>query len=181
MPNAIPIDTRPSSPIQRLSKAYFKKNAVAKRISMTATQPTPRRPMSDSSSKASSADNGRDVVVACGGGGSGAIGGGDDGTVTGSGGTGLTGSGCGGGGSGRSSGFGSTNIDRPASAASSSTSLLLVFTVMTRATIGSTIAETSAASSNNARIRKSSSIQARTIAQVRVQCCNDEGRARQHD
>src|SRR6185369_12500531 len=74
MPNVMPIDTRPSSPIQRLSNAYFRKNAVAKRISTTATQPTPRRPISDSSSKALS-----DVVGNAGrggGGGSGAIGGG---------------------------------------------------------------------------------------------------------
>src|SRR5690349_3511751 len=49
MPKAMPIDTRPSSPIQRLSNAYFRKKAVAKRISNTATQPAQRRPMIDSS------------------------------------------------------------------------------------------------------------------------------------
>src|SRR6185436_8507998 len=96
MPNAIPIDTRPNSPIQRLSKAYFRKNAVAKRISMTATQPTPRRPMSDSSSKAfNDGDGGGAVARGCGGSGA-TVGGGGGGSVTGSGAGGLTGSGRGG-------------------------------------------------------------------------------------
>src|SRR6185369_8029292 len=115
MPNVMPIETRPSSPIQRLSNAYFRKNAVAKRISTIATQPTPRRPISDSSSKAFSAE-----VLRGGGGGSGAIGGG---------GGGVTGSGLsGGGGSGRGSRPGSTTTGgRPASAASSAAILLLVF------------------------------------------------------
>ena len=52
MPKVIPIATRPSSPIQRLSNAYFRKKAVAKRISAIATQPTQRRPITDSSSLA---------------------------------------------------------------------------------------------------------------------------------
>jgi len=47
-PKAIPIATRPTSPIQRLSKAYFKKNAVANRISTIAAQPIQRRPIIDS-------------------------------------------------------------------------------------------------------------------------------------
>src|SRR6185503_17944131 len=120
MLNAIPIDTRPNSPIQRLSKAYFRKNAVANRISMTATQPTPRRPMSDSSSKAFNDGDGVGVGASgCGG----AIGGGG-GSVTGSGAGGLTGSV--GGGSGPGSRFGSTTTGRPASAASSCSTLLLV-------------------------------------------------------
>src|ERR1043165_2529371 len=45
-----PIVTRPSSPIQRLSNAYLRKNAVANRISATAAQPNQRRPMIDSNS-----------------------------------------------------------------------------------------------------------------------------------
>src|ERR1041384_4632017 len=53
-PNAIPIATRPTSPIQRLSKAYFKKNAVANRISTIAAQPIKRRPIIDSISLARS-------------------------------------------------------------------------------------------------------------------------------
>src|SRR5690242_15556065 len=51
-PKATPIATRPTSPIQRLSNAYFKKNAVAKRISTTAAQPIQRRPIIDSTSMA---------------------------------------------------------------------------------------------------------------------------------
>src|SRR4030095_458202 len=48
----MPVATRPTSPIQRLSKAYLRKKAVAKRISDTATQPIHRRPIIDSRSYA---------------------------------------------------------------------------------------------------------------------------------
>src|SRR5215510_2434069 len=53
MPAATPIVTRPSSPIHRLSNAYFRKKAVANRIRATAAQPSHRRPIIDSSSAAS--------------------------------------------------------------------------------------------------------------------------------
>src|ERR1044072_9243930 len=59
-PKAIPIATRPTSPIQRLSNAYFKKNAVANRISTIAAQPIQRRPIIDSISMAR---NGRSVIL----------------------------------------------------------------------------------------------------------------------
>src|ERR1035441_8451704 len=44
-PAATPIDTLPNSPIQRFSKAYFRKNAAAQKISSTAIQPTHFWPM----------------------------------------------------------------------------------------------------------------------------------------
>src|SRR5215213_1932441 len=135
MPNTMPIDTRPSSPIQRLSNAYFRKNAVAKRIITTAIQPTQRRPIVDSRSKALSVRVGGGAA----GGGSGAIGGG----------AGVTGSGRSGGGSGPGSRLGRTTIVRAARAASRWAILLLVLIEITRATIGSTIAESNAASRSN--------------------------------
>src|SRR6185436_6991484 len=51
-PPAMPIVTRPTSPIQRFSNAYLRKKAVAKRINETAAQPTQRRPIIDSMSLA---------------------------------------------------------------------------------------------------------------------------------
>src|SRR6476659_8182637 len=57
-PAAIPIATRPTSPIQRLSNAYLRKNAVANRISNTAIQPIQRRPINDSRSYALSDEEG---------------------------------------------------------------------------------------------------------------------------
>src|SRR5215207_6351042 len=105
IPNAIPIDTRPSSPIQRLSKAYFRKKAVANRISSTAIQPIQRRPIIDSRSNALSVDAGYRA-----GGGSGTIGG-DSGAIGGGVVTGSSGAG-----SGRGSRIGSATIGGPARA-----------------------------------------------------------------
>src|SRR5829696_258513 len=126
MPKVMPSPTRPSSPIQRFSNAYFRKKAVAKRISAIAAQPTQRRPIRDSSCAAlSEGARGR------GGSGSGAT------------------SGCGGGRSERPASVASIRSNR----SSSRESLCLEFNEIRRTTIGSTIAVRTTAITINTRNR----------------------------